>query len=145
MGTSMSNGPIKKGGWTVEEDKQIQEHGESVRDEDWSSLAQKLPGRIPNQCRRRFKRLSNIQQRDYVKVDMSDVKDKKMTTWTAEEDKVINNHVQKYGECKWKLVAKQLPGRRGVDCKKHWFKSDVAIMEVDDGIKDIDNDFDLGS
>lgn len=130
-----NEGPIKKGEWTSEEDKQILEHGKSVGDKEWLSLAQKLPGRIPNQCRRRFKRLTKIKG-NYVKVDGSKEKEENMTTWTAEEDRAIKDHVQKHGECKWKLLAKQLPGRKGVDCKKRWFKSDVTMVEVEEAKDD---------
>merc|ERR1711862_471 len=47
----------------------------------------------------------------------------------------LKDHVEKHGECKWKLLAKQLPGRKGVDCRKRWFKSDVTMVEGEE-IKD---------
>merc|ERR1712157_411766 len=98
-------GPIKMGEWTSEEDKQVLEHGKSVGDKEWRSLAQKLPGRIQTQCRRRFKRLTNVKG-NYVKVDGNKEKEENMTAWTSEEDQAIKDHVQKHGECKWKLIAK---------------------------------------
>jgi hypothetical protein len=40
--------------------------------------------------------------------------------WTAEEDAKVIALVKKYGAKKWSLIASNLPGRIGKQCRKRW-------------------------
>ena len=40
--------------------------------------------------------------------------------WTTEEDRKVLGLVEKYGAKKWSLIASQLPGRIGKQCRERW-------------------------
>jgi len=40
--------------------------------------------------------------------------------WTGEEDKKVLVLVEQYGAKKWSLIASQLPGRIGKQCRERW-------------------------
>jgi len=40
--------------------------------------------------------------------------------WTEEEDAKVVKLVRKYGAKKWSLIASQLPGRIGKQCRERW-------------------------
>eukprot|EP00658_Telonema_sp_P-2_P039998 TRINITY_DN28611_c0_g1_i1.p1 TRINITY_DN28611_c0_g1~~TRINITY_DN28611_c0_g1_i1.p1 ORF type:complete len:343 (-),score=50.82 TRINITY_DN28611_c0_g1_i1:321-1349(-) len=40
--------------------------------------------------------------------------------WSAEEDRVVCDHVQQLGPCKWSKIASYLPGRIGKQCRERW-------------------------
>lgn len=40
--------------------------------------------------------------------------------WSAEEDRVVCEHVQLLGPCKWSKIASYLPGRIGKQCRERW-------------------------
>ena len=43
-------------------------------------------------------------------------------TWTAYEDDLLRQQVQKYGLKNWVLVSRALPGRIGKQCRERWHK-----------------------
>ena len=44
----------------------------------------------------------------------------KKTKWTPEEDKLLIDSVTKNGMTNWSLVAKEVPGRNGKQCRERW-------------------------
>ena len=40
--------------------------------------------------------------------------------WTAEEDRRVVELVRKHGAKKWSLIATNLPGRIGKQCRERW-------------------------
>eukprot|EP00518_Triparma_eleuthera_P011641 CAMPEP_0182483662 /NCGR_PEP_ID=MMETSP1319-20130603/41837_1 /TAXON_ID=172717 /ORGANISM="Bolidomonas pacifica, Strain RCC208" /LENGTH=159 /DNA_ID=CAMNT_0024685493 /DNA_START=80 /DNA_END=555 /DNA_ORIENTATION=+ len=42
--------------------------------------------------------------------------------WTPEEDAALFEAVSKYGECKWKAIADNVPGRNHMQCLQRWKK-----------------------
>jgi hypothetical protein len=40
--------------------------------------------------------------------------------WTKEEDEKVIELVKKYGPKRWTLIAKQLKGRIGKQCRERW-------------------------
>lgn len=40
--------------------------------------------------------------------------------WSAEEDRIVCEHVQQLGPCKWSKIASYLPGRIGKQCRERW-------------------------
>lgn len=40
--------------------------------------------------------------------------------WTKEEDELLKNCIQKYGTGNWSLVAQELEGRTGKQCRERW-------------------------
>jgi len=41
--------------------------------------------------------------------------------WTAEEDAKVVELVERYGQKKWSLIAKELKGRLGKQCRERWY------------------------
>ncbi|KAI3892983.1 hypothetical protein MKW92_052101 [Papaver armeniacum] len=97
------SGPIRraKGGWTPEE-KAV----ESFKGKNWKKIAASLPHRTEVQCLHRWQKVLHP---DLVK-----------GPWTLEEDDKIMELVSKYGPSKWSLIAKDLPGRIGKQCRERW-------------------------
>ncbi|MCL7026695.1 hypothetical protein MKW94_013255 [Papaver nudicaule] len=102
------SGPIRraKGGWTPEEDEQLRKSVESFKGKNWKRIAASLPHRTEVQCLHRWQKVLHP---DLVK-----------GPWTLEEDDKIMELVAKYGPTKWSVIAKELPGRIGKQCRERW-------------------------
>ncbi|RZC93785.1 hypothetical protein C5167_029426 [Papaver somniferum] len=102
------SGPIRraKGGWTPEEDEKLRKAVESFKGKNWKRIAASLPHRTEVQCLHRWQKVLHP---DLVK-----------GPWTLEEDDKIMELVSKYGPSKWSLIAKELPGRIGKQCRERW-------------------------
>ncbi|XP_026412715.1 transcription factor MYB3R-3-like [Papaver somniferum] len=102
------SGPIRraKGGWTPEEDEKLRKAVESFKGKNWKKIAASLPHRTEVQCLHRWQKVLHP---DLVK-----------GPWTLEEDDKIMELVSKYGPSKWSLIAKELPGRIGKQCRERW-------------------------
>jgi len=92
--------------WTTEEDNilraAVEEHGAK----NWKLISQRLPDRTEVQCLHRWQK---VLKPTLVK-----------GPWTAEEDHKVLELVDKYGAKKWSLIASQLPGRIGKQCRERW-------------------------
>ncbi|XP_076909909.1 uncharacterized protein LOC143567347 [Bidens hawaiensis] len=101
--SSTDNGLQKKGNSR----KKIRVEGRLVQygDSKWSSVAEKLPGRIAKQCRDRWQ--------NHLRPDIT--KD----AWSEEEDKLLIAIHKEVGN-KWSEIARRLPGRSENTIKNHW-------------------------
>lgn len=91
------------GKWTVAEDETLREAVASNNFRNWKKIACQLPNRTDVQCLHRWQKV--------LKPGL--VKGK----WTPEEDAKVISMVHKYGQ-KWSLIAQQLKGRLGKQCRE---------------------------
>ncbi|XP_036758120.2 myb-related protein B isoform X2 [Manis pentadactyla] len=92
--------------WTHEEDEQLRTLVRQFGQQDWKFLASHFPNRTDQQCQYRWLRVLNP---DLVK-----------GPWTKEEDQKVIELVKKYGTKHWTLIAKNLKGRLGKQCRERW-------------------------
>eukprot|EP00177_Eucheuma_denticulatum_P002778 GFKZ01004993.1.p1 GENE.GFKZ01004993.1~~GFKZ01004993.1.p1 ORF type:complete len:1016 (+),score=123.03 GFKZ01004993.1:873-3920(+) len=102
-----------KGGWTRDEDDMLRvvvmEHSEK----NWKNIAKALNSSFPGSKRNDVQCLHRWQ-----KVLQPGLK---KSPWTQQEDETITRLVAELGANKWSLIAKQLPGRIGKQCRERWF------------------------
>ncbi|KAJ4795874.1 Myb-related protein 3R-1 [Rhynchospora pubera] len=103
-----TSGPIRraKGGWTPQEDATLREAVEFYKGKCWKKIASHFPDRTEVQCLHRWQKVLNP---ELIK-----------GPWNREEDQKIIELVEKYGPAKWSVIAKQLPGRIGKQCRERW-------------------------
>lgn len=73
---------------------------------NWKSISKRLPERTEVQCLHRWQK---VLKPSLVK-----------GPWTAVEDAKVIELVKKYGAKKWSLIASNLPGRIGKQCRERW-------------------------
>ena len=73
---------------------------------NWKLISLKIPGRTEVQCLHRWQK---VLKPTLVK-----------GPWTKDEDAKVMELVQKYGAKKWSLIASNLPGRIGKQCRERW-------------------------
>ncbi|GFT50405.1 transcriptional activator Myb [Nephila pilipes] len=100
------NKPVNKARWTKEEDEKLKKLVEIYSGDGWTKIASYLPNRTDVQCQQRWQKVVNP---NLVK-----------GPWTKEEDQMVVELVKKYGPQKWTLIAKQLRGRIGKQCRERW-------------------------
>jgi hypothetical protein len=88
------------------QDEALRNAVESHGARNWKHIAQSLPQRTEVQCLHRWQK---VLKPSLVK-----------GPWTAEEDKKVLDLVEQYGAKKWSLIASQLPGRIGKQCRERW-------------------------
>jgi hypothetical protein len=87
-------------GWSEEEDMKLR------RKDLWRDIYKQLPGRTPNSCRGRHRRL--LKEGPLAKASLR---------WSKKEAKKLNNLVNK--SMGWEEISKQLPGRSILGCQKY--------------------------
>lgn len=92
--------------WTKEEDEALRSAVELHGARNWKHIALSLPQRTEVQCLHRWQK---VLKPSLVK-----------GPWTGEEDKKVLVLVEQYGAKKWSLIASQLPGRIGKQCRERW-------------------------
>jgi hypothetical protein len=92
--------------WTKQEDDTLRDAVEEHGAKNWKLISSRLPGRSEVQCLHRWQK---VLKPSLVK-----------GPWTAEEDRKVVELVKKHGAKKWSLIATNLPGRIGKQCRERW-------------------------
>jgi len=92
--------------WTKQEDETLKEAVEEHGAKNWKLISSRLPGRSEVQCLHRWQK---VLKPSLVK-----------GPWTAEEDRKVVELVKEHGAKKWSLIATNLPGRIGKQCRERW-------------------------
>lgn len=92
--------------WTAEEDDALRTAVEEHGAKNWKLISQRLPDRTEVQCLHRWQK---VLKPTLVK-----------GPWTTKEDTKVLELVKKYGAKKWSLIASNLPGRIGKQCRERW-------------------------
>nr|GEX50205.1 homeodomain-like protein [Tanacetum cinerariifolium] len=93
-------------GWTDDEDNLLSEVVRKYNGKNWKKIAERIPGRTDVQCLHRWQKVLNP---EIIK-----------GPWTKEEDDHITKLVEANSCMKWSVIAKDLPGRIGKQCRERW-------------------------
>ena len=95
------------GKWSSLEDAALRRAVTANSGKNWKKIAFHLPGRTDVQCLHRWQK---VLKPGLVK-----------GPWTPEEDALVAELVEKYGQMKWSFIARQLQGRLGKQCRERWY------------------------
>lgn len=103
--------PLKRrasmGKWTEDEDDKLRQAVKEFGGKNWKRIADKLTGRSDVQCLHRWQK---VLRPGLIK-----------GPWTPEEDATVVRLVRVHGTKKWSLIARQLNGRLGKQCRERWY------------------------
>ncbi|RKP07990.1 Homeodomain-like protein, partial [Thamnocephalis sphaerospora] len=97
---------LRKGPWTEAEDELLRRGYAHHRDQ-WSRVAELVPGRTDDQCSKRWRESLD------PSIDRSD--------WTEAEEQELLRLVAELGS-QWQRIAEYFPGRPGLHCRNRWRK-----------------------
>jgi len=95
------------GKWTEEEDERLRRAVKEYGGKNWKKIANRLKGRSDVQCLHRWQK---VLRPGLIK-----------GPWTPEEDETVIRLVKVHGTKKWSLIARQLNGRLGKQCRERWY------------------------
>jgi hypothetical protein len=95
------------GKWSEEEDELLRRAVKEFSGKNWKKIASRLQGRTDVQCLHRWQK---VLRPGLVK-----------GPWTSEEDNTVVDLVKTHGTKKWSLIARQLNGRLGKQCRERWY------------------------
>lgn len=95
------------GKWSIEEDVLLRQAVEDNMAKNWKKISKSLPGRTDVQCLHRWQK---VLKPGLIK-----------GPWTPEEDAKVVELVKKFGQKKWSLIARELKGRLGKQCRERWY------------------------
>jgi len=100
--------PIKRSSmWTKEQDANLVKAVLMYNSKNWKAISEKVgKDKSHIQCLHRWQKV----------LDPELVKG----PWTRDEDQIITDLVTKHGPKRWSLIAKQLVGRTGKQCRERW-------------------------
>ena len=116
---------IKHSKWTPKEDEKLKYLAKLNNYKNWKQISNQIKGRTAVQCQQRW---NKILQPGLVK-----------GPWSAYEDKILIEWVNKYGPIKWTLCSNNIPGRTGKQCREHW--NNVLNNDIKKGEWTIEEDF----
>ena len=96
----------EKAKWSQQEDSVLQQAVSMHDGKNWKSIASFLKGKTEVQCLHRWTKVLNPSLTK--------------GPWTEEEDRLVVELVEKHGAKKWSLIAQNLPGRIGKQCRERW-------------------------
>lgn len=97
---------VNRGRWSKEEDEKLKELVSTLGENSWQLVAAGFTDRCGVQCQQRWDKV----------VNPSLVKG----PWTKEEDELVVKLVKEHGPKRWTLIAKNLKGRIGKQCRERW-------------------------
>lgn len=101
---------VNRGRWSKTEDEKLKDVVTTIVDRgvpiDWPFVASQFPDRSDVQCQQRWDKVVNPL---LIK-----------GPWTKEEDDKVVELVAKFGPKKWTVIAHQLKGRIGKQCRERW-------------------------
>ncbi|KAF1313523.1 Myb-like dna-binding protein, partial [Globisporangium splendens] len=118
---------LKQNEWKRHEDEQLIELHQQLGNH-WASIAQKLPGRSPEDVKNRFLSLA---AREMAKTSTSKSTESSSTSksaraaphrWTKADSDTLRTLVEAHGASNWFFIASQLPGRTDLQCMQHWYQ-----------------------
>eukprot|EP00529_Nitzschia_sp_RCC80_P005226 CAMPEP_0113486984 /NCGR_PEP_ID=MMETSP0014_2-20120614/25278_1 /TAXON_ID=2857 /ORGANISM="Nitzschia sp." /LENGTH=991 /DNA_ID=CAMNT_0000380673 /DNA_START=28 /DNA_END=3003 /DNA_ORIENTATION=+ /assembly_acc=CAM_ASM_000159 len=92
--------------WSKQEDDALRLAVDEIGAKNWKQIAARIHGRSEVQCLHRWQK---VLKPSLIK-----------GPWTADEDRKVVELVKKYGAKKWSLIASNLPGRIGKQCRERW-------------------------
>lgn len=95
------------GKWTEDEDDKLRQAVKEFGGKNWKRIASRLTGRSDVQCLHRWQK---VLRPGLIK-----------GPWTPEEDSTVVRLVRTHGTKKWSLIARQLNGRLGKQCRERWY------------------------
>lgn len=95
------------GKWTEDEDEALRRAVKEYGGKNWKKIASRLKGRSDVQCLHRWQK---VLRPGLVK-----------GAWTPEEDAIVIRLVEIHGTKKWSVIAKDLNGRLGKQCRERWY------------------------
>mgnify|MGYP005851987135 CR=1 FL=1 len=95
------------GKWTEDEDEKLRQAVKEFGGKNWKRIASKLSGRSDVQCLHRWQK---VLRPGLIK-----------GPWTPDEDETVVELVKIHGTKKWSLIARQLNGRLGKQCRERWY------------------------
>ncbi|TKR72803.1 hypothetical protein L596_020202 [Steinernema carpocapsae] len=115
--------------WTVEEDERLQSLVETFQTKDYKvipfkKIAAFLEGRTHRQVYRRYHSIMSQERR--------------IGKWTEEEDCYLLSAIDKYGEKNWDMVATEVKGRLGPQCRERYINTLHKNLKHDDWTLDED-------
>jgi len=96
----------KKSNWTNDDDEKLTFLITNNPDMSWSEMSKLFNKKTPTQLEERWKKSLNPNI--------------KKGSWTKEEDEMIMQYVQEFGEKDWAKLAAQMKGRIGKQCRERW-------------------------
>jgi len=115
---TLDNTSSVKGKWSQHEDNLLRQAVQMNAGRNWKRIASCLPGRSDVQCLHRWQK---VLRPGLIK-----------GPWTLEEDRLVVQLVEKWGQKKWSTIAKSLPGRLGKQCRERWYNHlNPAINKAD--------------
>eukprot|EP01031_Cornospumella_fuschlensis_P030420 gene30420-36755_t len=96
-----------RGSWTPEEDEKLRQAVNDFGGRNWKKISEQIPDRTDVQCLHRWQK---VLRPGLIK-----------GPWSAEEDQTVIDLVAKLGVKSWSLIARQLRGRLGKQCRERWY------------------------
>ena len=97
----------QKARWTQDEDKLLRSLVKEHDAKNWKKISESFPERTDVQCLHRWQKVLNP---NLIK-----------GPWTPEEDAKVKALVKELGPKKWSIIASNLPGRIGKQCRERWW------------------------
>jgi myb proto-oncogene protein len=103
--------------WTPAEDAELTDTVKELGLNNWAAVAARVPGRINEQCRRRWVDCLDSPNLRHATAD---------TRWTSEELALLTDAVKELGTKNWGAVAARVPGRTKTQCRPRWHRTLIS-------------------